>query len=171
MLEKNIAYTITNLYESDFKTDITEEEYLRENYNINTPLDDDVKQEQEKINKADVLTFIFPLFWMDAPSKLVGYFSRVFTKGFKYENEKKICNMNILKGTNFLISAGSDYASLKDDGKIDVLKKVFIEDRMSDKTEKAKMYFFTQTTYEKEKKYNNREKYFNMAKRIAKRTV
>ena len=171
LLEKNIAYTITNLYESDFKTDITEEEYLRENYNINTPLDDDVKQEQEKINKADVLTFIFPLFWMDAPSKLVGYFSRVFTKGFKYENEKKICNMNILKCTNFLISAGSDYASLKDDGKIDVLKKVFIEDRMSDKTEKAKMYFFTQTTYEKEKKYNNREKYFNMAKRIAKRTV
>lgn len=169
--EKNIEHTITDLYASDFKTDITEKEYLRENYNIDYPLDDDVKEEQEKINKADILTFIFPLFWMDAPSKLVGYFSRVFTKGFKYENENNISNMNTLKCTNFLISAGSDYATLKDDGKIDSLKKVFIEDRMSEKTEKAKMYFFTQTTYEKEKKYNNKEKYFNLAKDIAKKNV
>ena len=55
---------------------------------------------------------------MDAPSKLVGYFSRVFTKGFKYDYDDGInTTMKTMDETNFLISAGSSYESLKDDGK------------------------------------------------------
>ena len=64
--EINIQYTITDLYKSNFNSDITEEEYLRENNNILFPLAEDVIREQERINNADILTFIFPLFWMDA---------------------------------------------------------------------------------------------------------
>lgn len=103
-------YTITDLYGSNFNSDIIEEEYLRENYNIPCPLSEDVLLEQERINNADILTFIFPLFWMDAPSKLVGYFARVFTKGFKYGYDGgKSASMRIMIHTNFLISAGSNY--------------------------------------------------------------
>lgn len=63
LYEINISYTITDLYGSNFNSDITEEEYLRENNNIPCPLAEDVILEQEKINNADILTFIFPLFW------------------------------------------------------------------------------------------------------------
>ena len=125
--EINIPYTITDLYGSNFNSDITEEEYLRENNNIPFPLAEDVIIEQEKINNADILTFIFPLFWMDAPSKLVGYFARVFTKGFKYDyDDCKSVSMNTMIHTNFLISAGSNYDDLEKDGKVNALETIFI---------------------------------------------
>lgn len=169
--EKGIHYTINDLYKSNFNSEISEKEYLRENYNMPFPLDEDVKMEQKNINNSDILTFIFPLFWMDAPSKLVGYFSRVFTKGFKYENEDNISLMKTMKQTNFLISVGSSYNDLERDGKISSLKTIFERDRMNGKSEETKMYFFNQTTHEKEKILNNRQKYFDRAKEIGRNTI
>lgn len=167
-LEKNkIEYSITDLYASNFNADICEEEYLRENNNINYQLSPEILQEQRKINDANVLTFIFPLFWMDAPSKLVGYFSRVFTKGFKYDmDDGKKATMKTMDKVNFLISTGSGYETLKEDGKVDALETIFIKDRLAGKTKEAKMYFFTETTYMKEKKLNKVEEHIKKAEKI-----
>ena len=170
--EINISYTITDLYGSNFNSDITEEEYLRENNNIPCPLAEDVLLEQERINNADILTFIFPLFWMDAPAKLVGYFARVFTKGFKYNHENgSKSTMKIMKETNFLISAGSNYDELNHDGKLKALKTIFVEDRMAGKTEKTNMHIFDETTYHKELILKNRKNYALKAKKIGKNTI
>ncbi|WP_296808605.1 NAD(P)H-dependent oxidoreductase [uncultured Methanobrevibacter sp.] len=170
--EINISYTITDLYGSNFNSDITEEEYLRENNNIPCPLAEDVLLEQERINNADILTFIFPLFWMDAPAKLVGYFARVFTKGFKYDHENGSKSaMKIMKETNFLISAGSNYDELNHDGKLKALKTIFVEDRMAGKTEKTNMHIFDETTYHKELILKNRKNYALKAKKIGKNTI
>lgn len=169
--DNNIEYTLTDLYESNFNPDISEDEYLRENNNIPCKLSEDVEKEQKLINNADVLTFIFPLFWMDAPAKLVGYFSRIFTKGFKYGiNEEDTGRMKTLKETNFLITTGSSYKDLKDDKKIDALKTIFIEDRMAGKSEKNRMYFFSETSYEKEKIKHNKQKYAEKARLIGRKT-
>ena len=74
---------------------------------------------------------------MGAPAKIVGYFTRVFTKGFKYEHEDgSPATMKTLDVTNFLISAGSSYEDLKNDGKINALETMFIKDRMVGKTKK-----------------------------------
>lgn len=171
LTENGIEYTLTDLYESNFNPDITEEEYLRENNNIASPLSKEIMLEQEKINNADILTFIFPLFWMDAPAKLVGYFARVFTKGFKYDHENgSKSTMKIMKETNFLISAGSNYEELKQDGKLKALKTIFIEDRMAGKTEKTNMHIFDETTYHKELMLKNRENYNLKAKKIGENT-
>lgn len=171
LTQKGVKYTITDLYESDFNADISENEYLRENNNIYCPLSEDVIQEQKRINNANILTFIFPLFWMDAPSKLVGYFSRVFTKGFKYDyDDGTTATMSIKDETNFLISAGSSYETLNDDGKIKALETIFIKDRMAGKTERTNMYFFTETAYVKEKELNNEEKHMKRAEKIGKET-
>lgn len=170
--ENNVQYTFTDLYESNFNPDISEEEYLRENNNIHSPLSEDVLIEQEKINSADILTFIFPLFWMDAPAKLVGYFTRVFTKGFKYDHEDgSKSTMKTLKETNFLISAGSSYEDLKNDGKLKALETIFIENRMAGKTKKINMHIFDETTYHKEVILNNRKNYHLRAKKIGNNTV
>ena len=108
---------------------------------------------------------------MDAPSKLVGYFSRVFTKGFKYDyNDGINTTMKTMDETNFLISAGSSYETLKEDGKIKALETIFIKDRMAGKTERTNMYFFTETAYVKEKELNNEEKHMKRAEKIGKET-
>ena len=172
LAQRGIKYTITDLYESKFVTDISEEEYLRENNNVDYPLSEDIIQEQERINNANVLTFIFPLFWMDAPSKLVGYFSRVFTKGFKYDaDDGTTATMSVMEETNFLISAGSSYETLEEDGKVKALETIFIKDRMAGKTKKVNMYFFTETTYPKEKELNKRQKHIKKAEKIGKDAI
>ena len=109
---------------------------------------------------------------MDVPAKLVGYFTRVFTKGFKYDHENgSKSTMKIMKETNFLISAGSNYEELKHDGKLKALRTIFIEDRMAGKTEKTNMYIFDETTYHKELILKNRKNYSLKARKIGKNTI
>ena len=68
-----------------FKTDMTEEEYLRDAYYKTSPaVAEDVLAEQEKINSSDAIVFIYPVFWSEAPAKLVGWFDRVWYYGFAY---------------------------------------------------------------------------------------
>jgi len=45
----------------------------------------DVKAEQNAIRAADVLVFVFPLWWAGMPAMLKGYIDRVFTEGFAYK--------------------------------------------------------------------------------------
>lgn len=44
----------------------------------------DVRQEQEFINWADLLTFVYPVWWAGMPGMLKGYIDRVFCRGFAY---------------------------------------------------------------------------------------
>lgn len=82
------SYTISDLYKKNFSTDMTEAEYLRDAfYHNELPLAADVLAEQELINAADALLFIYPVFWTEAPAKLVGWFDRVWTYGFAYGAE------------------------------------------------------------------------------------
>lgn len=167
---KKINYSVSDLYKQHFTTDLTKNEYLRESGYLDIKPPKDVLKEQKLINDADILTFIFPLFWMDAPSKLVGYFSRVFTRGFRYENDDNIkTTMKRLKQVNFLIVAGSGFDDLKRDGKIDALNTMFINDRIGKKSRETKMYFFTDAAVHKITD-KTIEKYVKQAEKIGKLT-
>ena len=97
-----------------------------------------------------ILTFIFPLFWMDAPAKLVGYFARVFTKGFKYDQEDgSPATMKTMDVANFLISAGSNYEDLKNDGKLKALETIFIRSYAGKTKKKTNIHIFDETSYHK----------------------
>ena len=147
--ESDIDFTISDLYKDNFNSDFCEEEYLREANYEGVLLSEDVLKEQQLINDADILTFIFPLFWMDAPSKLVGWFSRVFTYGFRYYNDDEQESMKTLSQVNFIISAGSSYEDLKADGKIDAIKTIFAGDRLNGKADEINFYFFSETAHDK----------------------
>lgn len=86
---------------------------------------------------------------MDAPSKLVGWFSRVFTYGFRYYNDDRKESMKTLKKVNFLISMGSNFNDLNADGKIDALKTIFAKDRINNKSDSIDFYFFNETSHDK----------------------
>ena len=49
-------------------------------------LSNDLKQEQEKILWSDVVIFQFPLWWFGMPAMLKGWFDRILTAGFAFEN-------------------------------------------------------------------------------------
>jgi NAD(P)H dehydrogenase (quinone) len=50
----------------------------------------DVVKAQEDIRAADVLTVIYPLWWLSMPAMMKGYIDRVFARGFAYESRDGI---------------------------------------------------------------------------------
>lgn len=49
------------------------------------PLPDDVIAEQARIEKADALVLVFPIYWWTMPGLLKGWIDRVFANGWAYE--------------------------------------------------------------------------------------
>lgn len=45
----------------------------------------DVAKAQDDIRAVDVLTIIYPLWWLSMPAMMKGYVDRVFARGFAYE--------------------------------------------------------------------------------------
>lgn len=50
----------------------------------------EIKFEQNLITEADLITFIYPLWWMGFPAILKGYLDRVLSYGFAYQNENNV---------------------------------------------------------------------------------
>src|ERR1035441_7336204 len=46
----------------------------------------DVAKAQDDIRAADVVTVIYPLWWLSMPAMMKGYIDRVFARGFAYES-------------------------------------------------------------------------------------
>ena len=138
-------FVLSDLYAMGFKTDISEEEYLRDaNYRSTPDVADDVKAEQEKINSADALAFIYPVFWTEAPAKLVGWFDRVWTYGFAYGDK----TMKMMEKAMILVSAGNPIERLESFGLLDSMKKVMFGDRLFGRAKKTEFVVFDNTSRE-----------------------
>ena len=139
-------YILSDLYQMRFKTDMSEDEYLREAYYRNEiPVPPDVIAEQEKINASDAIVFIFPLFWSDAPAKLVGWFDRVWTYGFAYGENR---TMKRLEKGLILCSAGNTIEYFHRTGILGVLEKMMLEDRLFDRVQTKELVILDGTSRE-----------------------
>ena len=153
-------YILSDLYKDQFKTDMTEAEYLRDAYYRNTPeVADDVLAEQAKINASDAIVFIYPVFWSEAPAKLVGWFDRVWSYGFAYGER----TMKTLEKGLILCSAGNPLERLEQTGILDGMKKVMLADRLADRVKQAEFIVFENTSRENELREKNWEKYLSIA--------
>ena len=136
-------YIISDLYKMGFQTDMTEEEYIRDANYRNTPnVAKDVLAEQEKINSSDAIAFIYPVFWTEAPAKLVGWFDRVWTYGFAY-GEK---TMKELDKAVILCSAGNSIELLEEYGLLDSMKRVMLGDRLFGRAKQMEFIVFDNTS-------------------------
>jgi len=155
------SYTLSDLYGMNFITDMSEAEYLREAYYQNDiPVPADAAAEHEKINSSDAIVFIFPLFWSDAPAKLVGWFDRVWTYGFAYGENRA---MKQLEKGLVLCSAGNTMEYFKQTGILGALEKVMLEDRLCDRVKKRELLIFDGTSREKPLREQNRERHLKSA--------
>ncbi len=129
---------MSDLYEMDFRTDITEEEYLREtHYRTDLPLPEDVISEQHKLESCNAAVFIYPVFWTEAPAKLVGWFDRVWTAGYAYAD----CTMKILDKALFIACAGKTLQSLEETGNKKAMETVMLGDRINQRAVEKRMVF------------------------------
>jgi len=140
--EEQLNYEISDLYQMNFKADMSPKEYEREGFaNIKLPIENDIKEEHRKIEKADCIIFIYPVWWSDCPAKLKGWFDRVYSVGYAYgyEKDETIKKMKTVKYGLVICTAGHPNEFLQ---KIEIAKSmrnVMIDDRLGKRFEKKEM--------------------------------
>lgn len=138
-------YVMSDLYQMDFDPVMTEQEYLRDAYYRDFPeVAGDVLAEQEKINAADAIAFIYPVFWTEAPARLVGWFDRVWSYGFAYGKQ----TMKLLDKAIILCSAGNPIQRLEQFGLLDSMKRVMLGDRLYGRAKQLEFVVFDNTSRE-----------------------
>jgi len=154
-------YILSDLYAMNFSSDMAEDEYLREAfYRRELPLPFDIKAEQEKVNASDAIVFIYPVFWTEAPSKLVGWFDRVWTFGFAYGENRA---MKTLEKGLVLCVAGNTLEYFEKTGLGEAMKKIMLEDRLFDRVKQKEMIILDASSRELAERELNRAKHLKKA--------
>jgi len=154
-------YILSDLYAMNFSSDMGECEYEREAYyRRELPLPEDVRAEQEKINASDAIVFIYPVFWTEAPSRLVGWFDRVWTFGFAYGENR---SMKTLEKGLVLCVAGNTLEYFKKTGLGEAMRKVMLEDRLFDRVKQKEMIILDATSRELAERELNRARHLERA--------
>jgi len=170
--KESIKFQISDLYEMDFQTEMTEQEYMREGLlNLDLPISADVQKEQEKIEKADCIIFLYPVWWSDCPAKLKGWFDRVYTVGYAYGYDNKgnkNKKMRTIKYGISLCTAGHPNEFLDEIGIAESMRNVMIDDRMGQRFNKKEMIILGGTLDRQKVEGEHSETVKNIAKRIKK---
>lgn len=127
---------IRDLYALDFKSDLDTKHYFREmGSNPYERVPWDVEREQRKINKAQGLAFVYPVWWADCPAKLKGWFDRVFTYGYAYFRGGAIPDPSMATTLNIdkavvLCPAGQTMEQLEKTGIAASMRCIMLNDRL-----------------------------------------
>jgi len=91
----------------------------------------DIRDEQAAIGRADVLTFVSPLWWSGFPAMLKGYLDRVFCAGFAYVIKQGLYLPGLAgkKGVIITTSAATK-EELKSGGTLRALRTIYDEGLM-----------------------------------------
>ena len=105
---------LRDLYTMDFNPIISFEELQAANKGI---IPEEVKYEHQLILNADLITLVYPLWWMGFPAMLKGYLDRVLSHGFAYKTENGE-SVGLLKGKHMqqFITIGSNVDKYKEFG-------------------------------------------------------
>ena len=129
-----LAYEISDLYAMNFQTDMTEQEYEREGFaRTDLPVPPDVSEEHRKIEEADCLIFLYPVWWSDCPAKLKGWFDRVYSVGYAYGYDASGDRSHRMKTVPLglvLCTAGHPNEFLEEIGIAESMRRVMLDDRL-----------------------------------------
>ena len=131
--EAGHSFEVGDLYKMNFQSDMDISQFKRETaMDADAPIPEDVKREQAKIDKADALVFIYPVWWSDCPAKLKGWFDRVLTYGYAYfydESGNRGTQIDIEKAL-IICPAGNTIEYLEEIGIAESMRYVMINDRL-----------------------------------------
>ncbi|WP_460951965.1 NAD(P)H-dependent oxidoreductase [Spirosoma daeguense] len=128
---QNWEVMLSDLYAMDFRSDMTEQEYEREGFaRTELPIADDVRLEHQKIEKADCILFVYPVWWSDCPAKLKGWFDRVYSVGYAYGYGESTQRMKTISLGMVICTAGHPNHFLTEIGIAQSMETVMLADRL-----------------------------------------
>ncbi len=63
-------------------------------FRIDAPIPADILAEQARVDRADTLVLVYPVYWWSMPGLLKGWIDRVFTNGWAYDDRQ---GLNVVK--------------------------------------------------------------------------
>ena len=127
------TFEIGDLYDMDFRSDMDRDQYTRESsLDVNRPVPEDVWKEQMKIDKADALAFVYPVWWSDCPAKLKGWFDRVWAYGYAYfyEDGEHVTSKIQIDRALVICPAGHTVEHLEETGIAESMRRIMLNDRL-----------------------------------------
>lgn len=82
--QNGVETVVRDLYRLNFNPVLSQQEIQSAFQGI---VPQEIQQEQQLIQQAELITLIYPIWWMGFPAILKGYIDRVFTYGFAYKTE------------------------------------------------------------------------------------
>lgn len=130
--EAGHSYELGDLYKMNFQTNMNADQYQREvSMDPLAPLPEDVMQEQEKVNRADALVFIYPVWWSDCPAILKGWFDKVWSHGYAYYYDELERRTQIsIKKALVICAAGHPLDHLEEIGIAKSMRTIMLNDRL-----------------------------------------
>lgn len=160
---------VSDLYQMNFQSDMTSEEYEREGYaNFDLPLSLDVKLEHQKIEKADCVIFLYPLWWSDCPAKLKGWFDRVYSVGYAYginEDNPAVPMKTINKGI-VITTAGHPNDFLDKIGIAESIRNIMLDDRLGNRFKEKELIILGGTSDLNSVKQKHLDHVFEIGKKL-----
>jgi len=127
------TFETCDLYAVDFKADMDLAQYEREtSLDPAAPVPDDVLREQSRIDGADGLAFIYPVWWSDCPARLKGWFDRVLTYGYAYLYTDAGHTTSRIRTRKALVlcPAGHTAEHLEETGIAESMRHIMVNDRL-----------------------------------------
>ena len=121
---------VGDLYQMGFDPVMDPSQYERESGKApSSPLPPEVAQEQAKLEWAEGLAFVFPLWWSDCPAILKGWFEKVYSYGFAHRHQ-----VNLALGpkkAQVIATAGHPLSHLESTGVLGALQAVLVQNRLA----------------------------------------
>ena len=138
--KQNLSFEVSDLYAMNFLSDMSEIEYEREGFaKTELPISKDVLAEHAKIEKADCIIFLYPVWWSDCPAKLKGWFDRVYSVGYAYGQNDTFPKMKILKLGLVICTAGHPNDFLTEIGIAQSMQNIMLDDRLGKRFQHKEM--------------------------------
>lgn len=167
LLDAGHLVEVSDLYASGFMTDLSKAEYegsAPEGAEFSCP--SDVLTEQTKLDSADCVCLIYPVWWSDCPAKLKGWFDRVFSLGYAYSYSDAPRKMKTKAKGIVICTAGHSNVFLEDTGIAESMRKVMLEDRLGNRFLHKEMIILGGTLEGENLKKNHLLKVYQIGKEI-----
>lgn len=138
--KQNWNLEISDLYAMNFQSDMSAEEYEREGFGkTNLPIPEDVLSEHNKIEKADCIIFLYPVWWSDCPAKLKGWFDRVYSVEYAYGQNEASKKMKTIPFGLVICTAGHPNEFLEEINMAQSMQTIMLDDRLGKRFENKEM--------------------------------
>jgi NAD(P)H dehydrogenase (quinone) len=88
----------------------------------------DIADEQENVAWAELVVFIYPIWWFEQPAILKGWLDRVFSHGFAYRIDEQGMIEGLLKGRKAVVitTSGANEENMKQNGILEAINTCMI---------------------------------------------